>query len=170
MAAHDRVEQVPNYRGMRRPINRALMPRINRRPIGFAIDCRLPQRHVLGHVLKHRFHMVTWPKAQLFQRGFQRRRPGSTQAGANDFQHMLIPHVIARLEQPPNMNQIDPWSNFSRGRRCRTGELLAMPIWKPGRGKLGLFKPLLGDWTCQTDSPYGPLTCTRSFAPAVKGS
>jgi hypothetical protein len=42
--------------------------------------------------------------------------------------------------------------------------------WKPGRGKLGRFKPLLGTWKTETPSPRGPLYVTRQFAPALRGS
>lgn len=42
--------------------------------------------------------------------------------------------------------------------------------WKPGRGKLGLFKPLLGLWTSTTDSPHGQMSCTRAFEPALNSS
>ncbi len=35
--------------------------------------------------------------------------------------------------------------------------------WTKGRGKLGIFKPLLGIWRCETDSEVGPLVCTRTF-------
>ncbi|MGJ8663323.1 MAG: hypothetical protein ACSHWU_06720 [Marinicella sp.] len=40
-------------------------------------------------------------------------------------------------------------------------------IWKKGRGTLGLFKPLLGSWVCQTQTDRGPLVCTRSFQPKL---
>jgi hypothetical protein len=40
-----------------------------------------------------------------------------------------------------------------------------MPItWKKGRGKLGLLAPILGSWKAATDSPMGPLTCSRTYA------
>lgn len=35
--------------------------------------------------------------------------------------------------------------------------------WKNGRGKLGVFAPLIGAWRAETDSPMGPLVCTRTF-------
>ena len=35
--------------------------------------------------------------------------------------------------------------------------------WKKGRGKLGLFEPLLGAWSAEADSPTGPVRCTRTF-------
>lgn len=43
--------------------------------------------------------------------------------------------------------------------------------WKKGRGKLGIFKPLLGNWRAEADSPAGEgsVTCTRSFARALAG-
>jgi hypothetical protein len=37
-------------------------------------------------------------------------------------------------------------------------------IWKKGRGKLGFLQPLLGKWVAETESPMGPLRCTRIFA------
>ncbi len=38
------------------------------------------------------------------------------------------------------------------------------PIWKKGRGKLGLLDPLIGDWVAEADTPMGRLKCTRTFA------
>lgn len=36
--------------------------------------------------------------------------------------------------------------------------------WKKGRGKLGLFEPLIGSWTATENSPErGNITCTRTF-------
>ena len=35
--------------------------------------------------------------------------------------------------------------------------------WKKGRGKLGIFKPLLGTWRHSGESPIGVVTCTRTF-------
>jgi hypothetical protein len=37
--------------------------------------------------------------------------------------------------------------------------------WKKGRGKLGPLTPILGSWKAETDSPMGPLTCLRTYAP-----
>jgi hypothetical protein len=42
--------------------------------------------------------------------------------------------------------------------------------WKPGRGKLGFMRPLLGNWIAQADSPMGPLRCRRSFSETLHGS
>lgn len=42
--------------------------------------------------------------------------------------------------------------------------------WKRGRGKLGLFAPLLGGWKAETESPMGPLACTRHLAPVLGGA
>ncbi len=36
-------------------------------------------------------------------------------------------------------------------------------LWKKGSGKLGFMQPLLGSWVAETDSPMGPLKCTRTF-------
>ncbi len=41
--------------------------------------------------------------------------------------------------------------------------------WQKGRGKLGIFKPLLGSWVCETDSERGPLMCIRTFEPTLDG-
>lgn len=35
--------------------------------------------------------------------------------------------------------------------------------WKKGRGKLGVFQPLIGNWVAKSDSPMGPVVCTRQF-------
>lgn len=35
--------------------------------------------------------------------------------------------------------------------------------WKKGRGKLGVFAPLIGNWVAQATSSMGPVTCTRIF-------
>ena len=41
--------------------------------------------------------------------------------------------------------------------------------WKKGRGKLGLFNPLLGTWKASGTSPMGPVVCTREFAEVLHG-
>ncbi len=43
-------------------------------------------------------------------------------------------------------------------------------IWKKGRGKLGPFDPLLGDWTAESESPMGPVRCTRQFERILGGN
>lgn len=35
--------------------------------------------------------------------------------------------------------------------------------WKKGRGKLGLFEPLIGSWRAEADSPIGRVVCLRSI-------
>jgi hypothetical protein len=35
--------------------------------------------------------------------------------------------------------------------------------WKKGRGKLGIFQPILGTWKADTDSDMGKVTCLRTF-------
>lgn len=40
--------------------------------------------------------------------------------------------------------------------------------WKKGRGKLGVFKPLIGNWISKSDSPLGPVVCTRQFSQTLK--
>ena len=40
--------------------------------------------------------------------------------------------------------------------------------WSKGRGKLGLFKPLPGDWRAETQTDeIGKVTCTRTFKKAL---
>jgi len=36
-------------------------------------------------------------------------------------------------------------------------------LWKKGRGKLGFMDPLLGRWVAESDTPMGPVRCTRHF-------
>ena len=43
-------------------------------------------------------------------------------------------------------------------------------VWKKGRGKLGVLAPLLGRWSASTESPMGPLRCTRVFEAVLGGS
>lgn len=42
--------------------------------------------------------------------------------------------------------------------------------WSKGRGRLGLFKPLLGQFVSEVDTEIGPLTCTRTFAQILDNS
>ena len=35
--------------------------------------------------------------------------------------------------------------------------------WKKGRGKLGVFAPLLGSWRARADTDMGPLVGERTF-------
>lgn len=41
--------------------------------------------------------------------------------------------------------------------------------WKRGRGKLGIFKPLLGSWHAETQSEMGPVVCDRMFSLILGG-
>jgi hypothetical protein len=41
--------------------------------------------------------------------------------------------------------------------------------WKKGRGKLGVFQPLLGVWLAEADSNLGPLKCRREFKHILDG-
>jgi len=41
--------------------------------------------------------------------------------------------------------------------------------WKKGRGRLGVFEPLLGSWRCATDSPRGAISITRDFRKTLGG-
>ena len=43
-------------------------------------------------------------------------------------------------------------------------------MWKKGRGKLGLFDPLLGKWRAEADSEMGQVTCTRTFSRVLDGT
>ena len=47
---------------------------------------------------------------------------------------------------------------------------MAKPVWKRGRGKLGVLDPLLGHWKAEATSPMGPVRCTRTFAKVLGGS
>ncbi len=40
-------------------------------------------------------------------------------------------------------------------------------MWKKGRGKLGLFQPLLGEWSHAGKSEMGSIICTRRFEPVL---
>jgi len=42
--------------------------------------------------------------------------------------------------------------------------------WKAGRGKLGMFTPLLGTWQAVAESEMGPVTCTRKFTTVLDGT
>lgn len=42
-------------------------------------------------------------------------------------------------------------------------------VWKKGRGKLGLFSPLLGTWVAKSTGATGPVTCTRDFQRVLGG-
>jgi hypothetical protein len=42
--------------------------------------------------------------------------------------------------------------------------------WKKGRGKLGLFDPLLGKWRAEADSEMGKVVCTRIFSRVLGGA
>jgi hypothetical protein len=42
--------------------------------------------------------------------------------------------------------------------------------WKRGRGKLGIFAPLIGSWKATASTPMGPVNCTRSFEPVLGGN
>jgi hypothetical protein len=41
-------------------------------------------------------------------------------------------------------------------------------LWKRGRGKLGVLTPLIGTWKAESDSPIGPVSCTRTFTQVLK--
>lgn len=41
--------------------------------------------------------------------------------------------------------------------------------WKKGRGKLGIFAPLIGSWIAEDDSPRGAVRCNRTFARVLDG-
>jgi hypothetical protein len=41
--------------------------------------------------------------------------------------------------------------------------------WKKGRGKLGIFKPLMGQWQTEAESEIGPVKCRREFKKILSG-
>ena len=42
--------------------------------------------------------------------------------------------------------------------------------WKKGRGKLGIFKPLMGEWQAEAESDeMGPVKCRRKFSKELSG-
>ncbi len=41
--------------------------------------------------------------------------------------------------------------------------------WKKGRGKLGIFEPLIGTWHADSESPRGPVRCRRTFEKVLGG-
>ena len=46
----------------------------------------------------------------------------------------------------------------------------ANQAWKKGRGKLGIFEPLLGSWMAEADSEMGKVRCTRLFTRVLGGT
>lgn len=40
--------------------------------------------------------------------------------------------------------------------------------WKKGRGKLGVFDPLLGEWIAETATPMGPARCRRTLVKTLR--
>ncbi len=42
--------------------------------------------------------------------------------------------------------------------------------WKKGRGKLGAFDPLLGDWIAEAVTPMGAVQCRRTLAKTLAGT
>jgi hypothetical protein len=46
----------------------------------------------------------------------------------------------------------------------------ALKRWKRGRGKLGIFAPLIGRWKAEANSAMGPMVCTRTFTPTLNGA
>ena len=41
--------------------------------------------------------------------------------------------------------------------------------WKKGRGKLGVFEPLIGNWIAESDSDMGPVVIKRCFKKTLGG-
>jgi len=41
--------------------------------------------------------------------------------------------------------------------------------WKKGRGKLGIFDPLLGKWQAGAQSEMGPVKCKREYKKVLSG-
>jgi hypothetical protein len=42
--------------------------------------------------------------------------------------------------------------------------------WKKGRGKLGVFQPLIGTWRAETDTDMGKIVCQRQFTLVLEGA
>ncbi len=42
--------------------------------------------------------------------------------------------------------------------------------WKKGRGKLGIFDPLIGAWQAEADTPMGRVRCLRTFSKILAGT
>ncbi|HUT15559.1 MAG TPA: hypothetical protein VMY98_04865 [Anaerolineae bacterium] len=42
--------------------------------------------------------------------------------------------------------------------------------WKRGRGKLGIFDPLLGRWRAESESHMGKVACSRTFTKELDGA
>ena len=42
--------------------------------------------------------------------------------------------------------------------------------WRKGRGKLGIFEPLLGRWRAKAESEMGQVICTRTFTRVLDGA
>jgi len=43
-------------------------------------------------------------------------------------------------------------------------------VWQKGRGKLGIFAPLIGGWRAEADSQMGKVICTRTFTRILDGA
>jgi len=41
--------------------------------------------------------------------------------------------------------------------------------WKKGRGKLGVFNQLMGNWQAEAESEMGPVKCKREFKRVLSG-
>ena len=41
--------------------------------------------------------------------------------------------------------------------------------WTKGRGRLGIFTPLLGNWQTEAESEMGPVTCRREYKRVLDG-
>ena len=41
--------------------------------------------------------------------------------------------------------------------------------WTKGRGRLGIFTPLLGEWQAEAESEMGMVTCRREYARVLDG-
>jgi hypothetical protein len=41
--------------------------------------------------------------------------------------------------------------------------------WKKGRGRLGIFEPLMGTWEAEAETARGPIRCTRIFNKILAG-
>jgi hypothetical protein len=60
--------------------------------------------------------------------------------------------------------------DLEAGRLPARMETVMATSWKKGRGKLGFLQPLLGRWITETDTPMGPVRCSRVFETILGGS
>jgi hypothetical protein len=70
---------------------------------------------------------------------------------------------------PGNLDQRNKLIHFDY--KSQEVNILMQKIkWKKGRGKLGLFQPLLGQWRAEAESDMGPVICLRTFQSVLEGA